>query len=155
MLTRDQLSKLTKDELIGLVLELQKDKLTGVYKRDVLDDIPKMDKYIVAMVDINGLKEVNDTYGHDAGDDYITMVADNIRKVVRKKDYVIRYGGDEFIIVFRELSVSDAVKAVGRIDNASYGVSIGKTLDEAISKADKLMYKMKNRNKEDVYCESV
>lgn len=155
MLTRDQLSKLTKDELIGLVLELQKDKLTGVYKRDVLDDIPKMDKYIVAMVDINGLKEVNDTYGHDAGDDYITMVADNIRKVVRKKDYVIRYGGDEFIIVFRELSVSDAVKAVGRIDNASYGVGIGKTLDEAISKADKLMYKMKNRNKEDVYCESV
>ena len=155
MLTRDQLSKLTTDELIELVLELQKDKLTGVYKREVLNDIPKMDNYIVAMVDIDGLKEVNDTYGHDAGDDYITMVANDIRKVVRKKDYVIRYGGDEFVIIFKDASISDAIRAVGRIDNASYGVGSGSTLCDAISNADSLMYEMKRRSKEDYYRESV
>lgn len=147
MLTKDQLTTLSKDELIEFVIQLQKDVLTGLYKREILKDIPRMNRYIVAMVDINGLKVINDTYGHDAGDDYITGVANNIRKVVRQEDYVIRYGGDEFVIVFKDITVHDAIKVVSRIENTSYGVGTGSTLNEAISNADEQMYKMKRKQK--------
>jgi diguanylate cyclase (GGDEF)-like protein len=60
----------------------------------------------ICFLDINGLKEVNDTYGHTCGDDLIRLVADAVRSEIRHSDYIIRMGGDEFMIVFYDADIA-------------------------------------------------
>lgn len=139
MLNSQMLNEMTKDELIAMIMDLQKDSLTGTYKREVMSNISK-ESYTVAMVDINGLKSINDTLGHDAGDEYIVSVVNSIRKHIRHDDIIIRYGGDEFVIVFKDCAVDNVIKATSRIVNASIGVGTGDTLIEAIHNADVNMY---------------
>jgi len=92
------LEDLSKAESINIIRDLQKDKLTGFYRREKINELVKHN-YIVAMLDINNLKIVNDKLGHCEGDKLIQNVAKSIRASVRKSDTVIRYGGDEFVIV--------------------------------------------------------
>lgn len=60
----------------------------------------------ICFLDINGLKEVNDTYGHTCGDELIRLVADAVRSEIRHSDYIIRMGGDEFMIVFYDADIA-------------------------------------------------
>jgi diguanylate cyclase (GGDEF)-like protein len=60
----------------------------------------------ICFLDINGLKEVNDTYGHTRGDELIRLVADAVRSEIRHSDYIIRMGGDEFMIVFYDADIA-------------------------------------------------
>ena len=143
MLNNEMLNKMTKDELIAMVMDLQKDSLTGVYKREIMHNIEKP-SYTVAMIDINGLKSINDTFGHDAGEEYIVSVVNSIREHIRHDDIIIRYGGDEFVIVFNDCSIANASKAISRVSNASVGVGTGDTLVQAIHNADSNMYINKN-----------
>ncbi len=79
------------------------DKLTGIYNRNYLQDLENfinLNDYILATLDIDYFKIVNDTYGHDVGDKILAQTAQIIASTVRlKDDIIIRYGGEEFIIL--------------------------------------------------------
>lgn len=59
------------------------------------------EKGILILIDIDGFKKINDTYGHVIGDDVLKTIVSAIKKSIRDDDLVIRYGGDEFLIILR------------------------------------------------------
>ncbi|HWP80681.1 MAG TPA: GGDEF domain-containing protein [Candidatus Acidoferrum sp.] len=117
----------------------------------------------VAFADIDGLKTINDTFGHAEGDFTIRAVADVFLSCVRKSDWVIRYGGDEFVIIFRDCTLESAAAAIARMhekleeQNAALkkpyrlSFSIGYTLiekrhlsvEELLAEVDEMMYEKK------------
>ncbi len=82
------------------------DKLTNTYNRNYLHEIQNsvnLDEYIIAAIDIDHFKKVNDTYGHDAGDIILKEVGNILNHTVRiEEDIVIRYGGEEFVILIKK-----------------------------------------------------
>ncbi len=97
-------------EKVRVNKKIYTDTLTGVFNRKYLDE--KMDlllqdakaEFVVVFLDITGLKYVNDTYGHQAGDTYIKVVANILKQSVRDFDTVARVGGDEFVLIAEYLS---------------------------------------------------
>lgn len=90
------------------------DALTGLPNRNLffktLDELVGRARteggtFSLAVVDLDGFKQVNDTYGHDAGDALLLQVADRFRRTVRQEDMVARTGGDEFILLFPDSDV--------------------------------------------------
>ena len=84
------------------------DQLTGMYNRKFLDEfadvsIPQAARakisYAILMIDIDYFKMINDTYGHDIGDDAIRVVSNVIKDSIRSSDIAIRYGGEEFLVL--------------------------------------------------------
>lgn len=157
-----------RDKLVGKLKGYQDklyiDPVTGVYNRRYFEDeIRNMQNSAgVAMIDLDDFKLYNDIYGHDMGDQVLCIVADVIKNCIRKTDKLIRYGGDEFLLI-----LSDMVRGTLRgkllqiqevIENATIPncprlkltASIGGVIsedgkiDEAIAKADQLMYKAKD-----------
>lgn len=116
------------------------------------------------MMDIDKFKDINDTYGHQAGDNVLITFSAIIRSVLRKTDFCGRYGGEEFLIVLTETDLQDAKVFAERIrlcvedsffpdlgPDSRVTVSIGLTqhqanedIDKTISRADSAMYKAKN-----------
>lgn len=143
ILFSENLSCVSKEELVKMILELQRDSLTGVYRREILNDL-KRESYAVCLIDINGLKEVNDSLGHDAGDEYIIEVVNIIQSLVKKDDIVVRYGGDEFLIIFNDVDSSNINSIKERLNKkASCGFAINRNLRKAITIADNDMYNNK------------
>jgi diguanylate cyclase (GGDEF)-like protein len=70
----------------------------------------------LCFIDINGLKEVNDTLGHKFGDELIVSVVEGIRQEIREEDFIIRLGGDEFLIVFKGIGRDMSEKVWERIN---------------------------------------
>lgn len=115
----------------------------------------------IAMLDLDDFKLYNDTFGHMAGDVALKTVVSVIKKEIRKTDLIIRYGGDEFLIVMPGIEENTFVKKIKHIretiDNTkvpgypklklsvSIGgvISGGQPIEKAVEKADKLMYKAK------------
>lgn len=108
----DQLAAATENKLLQLELKkiAERDGLTGLYNRGFFEAAlqlsiegktqpPGLD-FAVLMMDVDGLKEVNDRYGHVAGDQLITAVAERLSLQCREEDVLARYGGDEFVILF-------------------------------------------------------
>ncbi|GAB6066636.1 GGDEF domain-containing protein [Aquifex pyrophilus] len=100
------------------------DKLTGAFNRRFLEDI--VDKLVaqaqrrnsnigVLMVDVDFFKEVNDTFGHDAGDEVLRQVAKAIKESIRKSDYLIRYGGEEFLVLLTDVKDGYAEQVAEKI----------------------------------------
>lgn len=121
-------------------------------------------RYALIMVDINKLKSINDTYGHEAGNRAINLVADALLRITRSTDVVARYGGDQFIVFLAAADEHAAEEVAQRIRNVVFsttlevgvqmvriGVSVGaawypeggETVDAIVSAADKAMYKDK------------
>jgi len=92
-----------RSELVASMSRAEEDQLTGLANRHFLErflggaDRPA--NLLVLLADVDGLKTVNDTYGHEAGDALLTSVATTLRKHSRPTDVVVRWGGDEFIIL--------------------------------------------------------
>jgi len=156
------------------------DAMTGVYNRRtgygklyaLKKDKAKGECGIaICFVDINGLKDVNDRLGHDAGDELIKTIADAIKNAVRGNDFVARLGGDEFLIVFDSMAARAAEAVWGRIVqkltqindeegrayviSASHGIAVFRcgdalSVDEIINDADGKMYAEKRRIKKDL-----
>lgn len=100
------------------------DSLTNVYNRrfgmDRLREsfsqaVREHASLSVAMLDIDHFKNINDTYGHLVGDKVIVMVSSTVKEVLREGDVVIRYGGEEFLVVMHGASSEDAIKICERI----------------------------------------
>ncbi|MGH2406553.1 MAG: diguanylate cyclase [Candidatus Limnocylindrales bacterium] len=118
--------------------------------------------YAVVSVDLDELKEVNDRYGHAAGDDILRAAASLLRSVVRDSDTVARIGGDEFVILLPDTGAAGTLRIVRRIQqnicrwritehgltpelSIGWAVSASDGVDAAIRRADQRMYLAKRR----------
>lgn len=106
------------------------DSLTGLYNRAYLEDAmqrldtPRQLPTSLIMVDLNGLKLVNDTYGHSAGDRMLQQAATILRESCRQEDIIARWGGDEFVIFLPGTSREGALTLCQRIRKRCRGASI-------------------------------
>jgi len=153
------------------------DALTGLTNRLLLDD--RLDHAInhasrfgkcisVIFCDLDNFKPINDTYGHNVGDEVLKIVSNELKKVLRKEDTICRFGGDEFVILVEELEdfeyLEKILQKIKDITNHPYninglnidiGMSIGASIfpddgitgKELISSADAAMYKAKKQGK--------
>ena len=164
-------------EIVQQELELlsNTDKLTGLNNRGRIDEIlkdeieqVKNNEYNISIIllDIDYFKLVNDTYGHHVGDIVLVEIANILKTNIRKCDIVGRWGGEEFMIILKNINLENAVKEAERIRkvicnykfttvgniSASFGVTnINKFDDEVkvLNRVDNALYKAKNtgRNK--------
>lgn len=107
------------DDAKEIMSEAERDKLTGVYNRNSLDKfVSKKASYVgplsIIMTDMDKFKSVNDTYGHDCGDNVLKDLAKTFVTTSRAKDRVFRLGGDEFVIVCPDTSANDALRLAER-----------------------------------------
>lgn len=82
------------------------------YVTQLIDRRSTDDTFLVLNIDLNDFKKINDTYGHNVGDEYLKYIADNLTRSVRKTDVVARMGGDEFIVVIRGVSSCDQIEII-------------------------------------------
>lgn len=156
---RDEMLK----KLIRYDRELYMDALTGAYNRRYYEDQLKQTEMVagVAMIDLDDFKLHNDTYGHNAGDLVLETVVNVIRNSIRKTDVLVRFGGDEFLLVMPDILEASFQKKLKQIQNEIHAaevpgysqlqvsVSIGGvlsthgTIEDAIHKADQCMYQAK------------
>ncbi len=145
--------------------ELYLDALTGAYNRRYYENrIRKVRGHAgVAMIDLDDFKLYNDTCGHNAGDLVLNTVVGIIRGCIRKTDILIRYGGDEFLLILPDVDEEIFSKKLKQIRDMvceaevpgytrlRLTVSIGgvladnETIESAVARADGLMYQAKNR----------
>lgn len=101
------------------------DSLTGLYNRKYLDEIVEKQLnldmkngvvYAIMFLDIDYFKMVNDTYGHDVGDDILRKLAVTMKKLISKDECIIRYGGEEFLILMRNPTEDSAKELALRIN---------------------------------------
>ena len=157
-----------RDKLVGKLKGYQDklyiDPVTGVYNRRYFEDeIRNMQNSAgVTMIDLDDFKLYNDIYGHDMGDQVLCIAADVIKNCIRKTDKLIRYGGDEFLLILSDmvrgtlrgklLQIQEAIEnaTIPNCSRLKLTASIGGVIsedgqiDEAIAKADQLMYKAKD-----------
>lgn len=164
--------------LLTLKESVERDPLTGLYNRLAIDRIlsklwsnASMTKtpLTVAMLDIDNFKDINDRYGHVIGDELLKEVSTVIKTCLRDKDVVMRYGGEEFLILLPETESSEAKKPLERVRKrieegvytearikitASIGAAVYPddrplSMEEIVEFADAAMYaaKAKGKNK--------
>lgn len=157
------------------------DRLTGlwnfhIYRRQIEALFNVAMRYhrsfSLAVIDINNLKPINDSLGHDAGNFVIRKMAEAMQSCFRKADILIRYGGDEFVILFPESSEDQVTNAMRRFEDYfkgksfpvkdgcdveisfSYGVAsyseAVRSPDELFALADQRMYQEKIKRKKSV-----
>jgi len=101
------------------------DQLTGLYNRRFYEEeLIRLDTernlpLSIAMGDVNGLKLINDSFGHAAGDAYLMKVAEVIKRGCRADDIIARLGGDEFVILLPRTNAFEAERVINRIRNLS------------------------------------
>ena len=107
-----------------------RDTLTGLYNRryyeEKLKEIDNETNYPITLVmgDINGLKLINDAFGHNAGDELLISAANVIKNSCRETDLVARIGGDEFVVAMPNTSETDAEKIISSIHEKLKSISI-------------------------------
>ena len=146
--------------------KLYTDVLTGAYNRRYFEDELRQRSISagVALIDMDDFKLCNDTYGHNAGDKALAMFVSIIRKCIRKTDILVRYGGDEFILILPGVGVDTFTQKLRHIQQMvqeatvpdyprmQLSVSIGGVIavdeitGEAVHRADRLMYMAKTEH---------
>lgn len=89
--------------------------LPTIFKREIAHANRSGTPLSVLIIDVDKFKEINDTWGHNTGDDILRKVSQAFYDNVRSNDYVFRYGGDEFVIVLTEASETDTLRTAERI----------------------------------------
>lgn len=151
-------------KLSGYNEKLYTDVMTGIYNRRFFEEkIKNMeDEAGIAVIDLDDFKLHNDTYGHSAGDAALITTANIIKKYIRKTDILIRYGGDEFLLILPSIKkhiFEDKLKlirekihdtVVPKYEKMQLSVSIGGAIfhegniEDVIASADRQMYIAKN-----------
>ncbi len=166
-------------DVLEFAKEIKYDSLTGMLSRRLIPTIMKKElelsyllhkPFILAMVDIDDFKYVNDTYGHLIGDCVLKSFSEFLRDKLRKSDYIFRYGGEEFLILMPTTDLISAVKVLNKLrkqlENQTFRcdshkikitVSIGvkeineneisKPIEEIIDEVDSFMYVAKKSGK--------
>lgn len=154
-----------------------KDELTGLFNRKAFDG--RMSKaldafneggspFALILFDIDRFKEINDTFGHVAGDKVLQKVGECLKDTFRKHDFIARYGGDEFVVLIEELSrdlarekIMAFMKNLQRLRFTSHArgditvgvspgvamVKAGDTRETLLERADKAMYDVKSKRR--------
>lgn len=156
-----------------LTYEAMHDPLTGLLNRRGFDMVTNSalaagtpeEHHAIVVLDLNHFKPMNDRYGHNAGDCYLTAVAELLRSGVRRGDEVARFGGDEFVVFFAKCGETDALRlaeklaqAVDRLEvpweghrlqtTTSYGCAalrFGGSVQETMHAADMRLYEHKRK----------
>lgn len=143
--------------------ELYADALTGIYNRRYFEDRLKEQRMDagIAMIDLDDLKTYNDIYGHMSGDKALMTVASAIEGCIRKTDRLVRYGGDEFLLVMPGIDLEAFIAKLHRIQEVVRNTSVdgcpklklsvsiggtltnGETIEKAMYRADEYMYQAK------------
>lgn len=142
------------------------DILTGAYSRRYLEELVKKQSdgiYYLALIDLDRFKMINDEYGHLVGDKVLQIVVHETKNIIKDDDKIIRFGGDEFIILFKEINEEQCLKVIERIQsklinndlfdfdiNFSYGltrINNFSNLYDEIKVADIELYKYKSSNR--------
>lgn len=170
----DQIRSLAKvEDLAAEVYKLAAiDQLTGLYNRRsgeqrLQQEIGRAQRYsrplTVLLLDLDGLKQVNDKHGHAAGDLMIKGFAERLQRAIRGSDVAIRLGGDEFMAVLPECRAEEVHHVLGRIQGLVIEINnetipchfsqgwtdykAGETLIELLKRADDLLYANKREGK--------
>jgi len=130
------------------LIQLYTDPLTGARNRAYLPVIMNKlkhyrDSIAVFMIDLDHFKEVNDTLGHDEGDKVLVEVVKRMKGALRSNDEIIRYGGDEFIIIIRDVGLNNTYKIADRLKKAISTPPIVKSIP--VSTSIGVAYKPKGR----------
>jgi diguanylate cyclase (GGDEF)-like protein/PAS domain S-box-containing protein/putative nucleotidyltransferase with HDIG domain len=153
-----------KEERIQYLLH--KDSLTGLYNRRFFEiemdrlDTERQLPISIILCDVNGLKIINDSYGHKKGDQILTETAQILENVVRDEDIIARHGGDEFTLLLPQTTYKQGQKMIERIKrhtktvgeeeipiSMSLGIAtksrVKEDIEETLKKADNAMYRNK------------
>ncbi|MDD3338377.1 MAG: EAL domain-containing protein [Lachnospiraceae bacterium] len=152
------------------------DSLTNAYNRRFFDEMMFLytgeehtaTKVGLVMMDLYQFKQINDSYGHQMGDTVLTQIVQVVKEQIRKSDSLIRYGGDEFLIVFPDCTKAHLLQAIQRLEKAICDVHYGtnrdmtaradfgyaytldfhkENLSKLLKKADSMMYKNKKERR--------
>ncbi len=152
-------------KIMGYKEKLYIDVLTGAHNRRFYEEKLKNTKCYggVAMLDVDDFKLYNDSLGHAAGDEALVTVVNAVKECIRKTDLIIRFGGDEFLIIVHDVTEDEFKAKLNQIHDAIHKTIIpkyskmqievsiggvvadGETVADAVMRADKLMYIAKNR----------
>jgi diguanylate cyclase len=154
-----------------------KDELTGLYNRKAFDERMLMSlasfveagrSFSLILFDVDRFKEINDTFGHVAGDKVLQKVGQCLKETFRRNDFIARYGGDEFVVVIDDLSrdlardkIMAFMKNLQRLRFTSHArgditvsvspgiamVKPGDTVEALVERADRAMYEVKKRRR--------
>lgn len=162
-----QHAEATKRAAASLRREAHRDALTGLRNRRVLNDLlaSATTGDVIALLDIDHFKAVNDNLGHAAGDALLTDFARILVRSIRDQDLAVRFGGDEFLIYFPCTSTENVTAVVSRLRDAwathqsavtfSAGlaqVRVGRDGTDAFGEADRLLYQAKNSGRNRTEC---
>ena len=149
---KDELTQLYNRKLLDIIIEY----VESMYKHNKIE-------YILVMFDVDNFKELNDTHGHIYGDIILRSVAQCIQEKARSSDFIVRYGGDEFLVIQPKASDVSIKGFIKRIDaemerscsldipiSGSYGFAARSECnspEEALKLADKRLYENKQAKK--------
>lgn len=163
------MEKESRDEVETQLIELAtRDKLTGAYNRHKWDEQIKDElalanrghHFSLILLDVDHFKKINDTYGHDVGDNVLKLLVNALRKRLRETDVLFRVGGEEFAVLVRDTNLEDAGmlaeqlrKKVGALNEGNlppFTISLGVTdyqdfddQNSIVKRADVLLYEAK------------
>lgn len=155
--------------------KVETDKLTGAYNRTgaeikLADALQEKQQngytFSIILLDIDHFKKINDTYGHDAGDQVLQQFSEHIQKNIRATDYFARWGGEEFMLICRKTTLKTAAEIAEQLrEIVSTSILIGETLvtasmgvaeikgndqasiNDAFKRADQALYKAKRNGR--------
>ncbi len=169
--TYNQIYDLNVENQNELNYKAEHDALTGLLNRSAFDTLTEYleklpNPIALVMIDIDHFKNINDTYGHKTGDEIIQFVAHELTECFRNKDYFIRFGGDEFIVIMINLNskndelivqktkqVNEALKnyCTNKIDTLSVSCGVAFSIEgynqNLFTQADKALYFVKEHGR--------
>jgi len=177
----DEKTKSLQEAYSELAEIINKDKLTSLASRNFIEDVLEVEwlrfyrygrRFSMLFIDLDDFKQINDQYGHSVGDQALRATGVAIRESIRNTDSAGRWGGDEFMVIFPETSLQEALDLAVRIKEiiilseqdlpCKLSVSIGGTLvklsdqssQDVFLRADAALYKAKAKGKNQVVFES-